>query len=114
MTLELGGKSPVIIDGANLGEGVLEIAARRVMWGKVNNSGQVRVFGFFSFRFREVFLCSILWFAFVWTSVVVAFGFVGVGAFSPREGERDVKWRRGAWMGGEGRQDLGSTVDRSM
>ncbi|KAF6765618.1 Aldehyde/histidinol dehydrogenase [Ephemerocybe angulata] len=43
MTLELGGKSPVIIDGANLGEGVLEVAARRVVWGKVNNAGQICV-----------------------------------------------------------------------
>ncbi|KAF5331388.1 hypothetical protein D9611_011806 [Ephemerocybe angulata] len=43
MTLELGGKSPVIIDGANLGEEELRVAARRVMWGKVNNSGQCDV-----------------------------------------------------------------------
>ncbi|KAF5331374.1 hypothetical protein D9611_011799 [Ephemerocybe angulata] len=43
MTLELGGKSPVIIDGANLGEEELRVAARRVVWGKVNNS--VHLFG---------------------------------------------------------------------
>ncbi|KAF6744084.1 Aldehyde/histidinol dehydrogenase [Ephemerocybe angulata] len=43
MTLELGGKSPVIIDGANLGEEEVRVAARRIVWGKVNNAGQICV-----------------------------------------------------------------------
>ncbi|KAF6765639.1 Aldehyde/histidinol dehydrogenase [Ephemerocybe angulata] len=43
MTLELGGKSPVIIDGASLGEEELRVAARRIVWGKVNNAGQICV-----------------------------------------------------------------------
>lgn len=37
LTLELGGKSPVIIDPAT----DVDLAAKRIMWGKVNNSGQV-------------------------------------------------------------------------
>jgi len=37
LTLELGGKSPVIIDPATN----IDLAAKRIMWGKVNNSGQV-------------------------------------------------------------------------
>lgn len=40
MTLELGGKSPVIIHPQTCGD--LEIVARRVVWGKINNAGQVR------------------------------------------------------------------------
>ena len=36
VTLELGGKSPVIVDG----DADLEIAARRVAWGKYLNAGQ--------------------------------------------------------------------------
>ncbi|KAF8993891.1 Aldehyde/histidinol dehydrogenase [Cyathus striatus] len=39
LTLELGGKSPVFID-ENIGESELDIAARRVLWGKSNNCGQ--------------------------------------------------------------------------
>ncbi|KAJ3811215.1 aldehyde dehydrogenase [Lentinula aff. lateritia] len=39
LTLELGGKSPVIIDP----EYDMELAARRVLWGKINNCGQVCV-----------------------------------------------------------------------
>ncbi|KAJ3985319.1 aldehyde dehydrogenase [Lentinula detonsa] len=39
LTLELGGKSPVIIDP----EFDMELAARRVLWGKINNCGQVCV-----------------------------------------------------------------------
>ncbi|KAF6755217.1 hypothetical protein DFP72DRAFT_847782 [Ephemerocybe angulata] len=35
MTLELGGKSPVIIEGANLGEEELVVAARRVVYGRL-------------------------------------------------------------------------------
>ncbi|KAH8813620.1 aldehyde dehydrogenase [Flagelloscypha sp. PMI_526] len=39
ITLELGGKSPVFIaDDADL-----KIAARRVLWGKINNAGQICV-----------------------------------------------------------------------
>lgn len=37
VTLELGGKSPVFIDANNTD---LEIAARRVLWGKIQNAGQ--------------------------------------------------------------------------
>lgn len=36
VTLELGGKSPVVIDG----DFDLEVAARRVLYGKLQNSGQ--------------------------------------------------------------------------
>lgn len=40
VTLELGGKSPVVIDpGYNL-----ELAAKRVLFGKLQNSGQVSLF----------------------------------------------------------------------
>lgn len=39
LTLELGGKSPVIIDPATN----IDLAAKRIMWGKVNNSGQTCV-----------------------------------------------------------------------
>ncbi|KII92978.1 hypothetical protein PLICRDRAFT_155932 [Plicaturopsis crispa FD-325 SS-3] len=38
-TLELGGKSPVIIDPAYN----MHIAAKRILWGKVNNAGQICV-----------------------------------------------------------------------
>jgi aldehyde dehydrogenase (NAD+) len=38
LTLELGGKSPVIIDGTF----DLALAAKRILWGKINNAGQVR------------------------------------------------------------------------
>lgn len=38
LTLELGGKSPVIIDPEYPD---LELAARRILWGKISNSGQV-------------------------------------------------------------------------
>ena len=38
VTLELGGKSPVFIDAAHID---LEIAARRVLWGKIQNAGRV-------------------------------------------------------------------------
>ena len=45
VTLELGGKSPVFIDASNTD---LEIAAKRVLWGKIQNAGQVsRAFFFF-------------------------------------------------------------------
>jgi aldehyde dehydrogenase (NAD+) len=37
ITLELGGKSPVIIDPAY----DINIAAKRILWGKINNAGQV-------------------------------------------------------------------------
>jgi aldehyde dehydrogenase (NAD+) len=40
ITLELGGKSPVFIDAGDVD---LEIAARRVLWGKIQNAGQVCV-----------------------------------------------------------------------
>ncbi|KAG5636061.1 hypothetical protein H0H81_009232 [Sphagnurus paluster] len=37
LTLELGGKSPVIIDGTfDIG-----LAAKRLLWGKINNAGQI-------------------------------------------------------------------------
>jgi aldehyde dehydrogenase (NAD+) len=38
VTLELGGKSPVVIDPKTTD---LKIAARRVLWGKIQNAGQV-------------------------------------------------------------------------
>ncbi|PPQ68235.1 hypothetical protein CVT24_005043, partial [Panaeolus cyanescens] len=40
LTLELGGKSPVIIDASSTD---LEVVARRVLWGKVMNAGQICV-----------------------------------------------------------------------
>jgi aldehyde dehydrogenase (NAD+)/aldehyde dehydrogenase (NAD(P)+) len=39
VTLELGGKSPVIIDP----ECLLKLAAKRILWGKVINTGQTCV-----------------------------------------------------------------------
>jgi aldehyde dehydrogenase (NAD+) len=39
VTLELGGKSPVVIDPNTTD---LKIAAKRVLWGKSLNAGQVR------------------------------------------------------------------------
>jgi aldehyde dehydrogenase (NAD+) len=38
LTLELGGKSPVVVD-ANTTD--LKIAAKRILWGKFLNAGQV-------------------------------------------------------------------------
>lgn len=38
LTLELGGKSPVFVDSAY----DMELAAKRILWGKCNNAGQVR------------------------------------------------------------------------
>ncbi|KAH9973724.1 Aldehyde/histidinol dehydrogenase [Lactifluus volemus] len=40
VTLELGGKSPVVIDPKTTD---LKIAARRVLWGKIQNAGQICV-----------------------------------------------------------------------
>ncbi|EGN94472.1 hypothetical protein SERLA73DRAFT_62345, partial [Serpula lacrymans var. lacrymans S7.3] len=40
LTLELGGKSSVVVDGDNTD---LEIAAKRILWGKQQNAGQVCV-----------------------------------------------------------------------
>jgi aldehyde dehydrogenase (NAD+) len=37
LALELGGKSPVIIDSAY----DIDLAAKRILWGKCNNAGQV-------------------------------------------------------------------------
>jgi len=39
MTLELGGKSPVIIDSTC----DIDLAAKRILWGKCNNAGQICV-----------------------------------------------------------------------
>ncbi|KZP11668.1 aldehyde dehydrogenase [Athelia psychrophila] len=39
MTLELGGKSPVIVDPAC----DIDLAAKRILWGKCNNAGQICV-----------------------------------------------------------------------
>jgi len=39
VTTELGGKSPTIIDGS----ADMRVAARRIIWGKTANAGQVRV-----------------------------------------------------------------------
>ncbi|KAG2105497.1 aldehyde dehydrogenase [Suillus discolor] len=39
MTLELGGKSPVIIDSAY----DIDLAAKRILWGKCHNAGQICV-----------------------------------------------------------------------
>lgn len=38
VSLELGGKSPVFVDSDNTD---LEIAARRILWGRIQNAGQV-------------------------------------------------------------------------
>lgn len=40
VTLELGGKSPVFVDAGHVD---LEIAAKRLLWGKSQNTGQVSV-----------------------------------------------------------------------
>ena len=42
LTLELGGQSPVFVDAANISSLELEVAARRILWGKQYNCGQVR------------------------------------------------------------------------
>jgi len=39
LTLELGGKSPVVIDAETTN---LKIAAKRILWGKSVNAGQVK------------------------------------------------------------------------
>lgn len=39
VTLELGGQSPVFVDGDSTN---IEIAAKRILWGKQQNAGQVR------------------------------------------------------------------------
>ncbi|KAF8064447.1 aldehyde dehydrogenase [Lyophyllum atratum] len=39
LTLELGGKSPVIVDGTF----DIALAAKRILWGKINNAGQICV-----------------------------------------------------------------------
>ncbi|KAG2017283.1 aldehyde dehydrogenase, variant 2 [Coprinopsis cinerea AmutBmut pab1-1] len=39
LTLELGGKSPVIVDVDTCGD--LELVAKRIIWGKINNAGQI-------------------------------------------------------------------------
>ncbi|KAF5376651.1 hypothetical protein D9615_007812 [Tricholomella constricta] len=39
LTLELGGKSPVIVDGTF----DISLAAKRILWGKINNAGQICV-----------------------------------------------------------------------
>lgn len=38
LSLELGGKSPVLVDSAY----DMDLAAKRILWGKCNNAGQVR------------------------------------------------------------------------
>jgi aldehyde dehydrogenase (NAD+) len=43
LTLELGGKSPVIVDSAY----DMEIAAKRILWGKCTNAGQVGIGTFY-------------------------------------------------------------------
>ena len=39
LTLELGGKSPVIVDST----ADISLAAKRILWGKINNAGQICV-----------------------------------------------------------------------
>jgi aldehyde dehydrogenase (NAD+) len=39
LSLELGGKSPVLVDST----ADISIAAKRILWGKINNSGQLCV-----------------------------------------------------------------------
>ncbi|KAF4619978.1 hypothetical protein D9613_004641 [Agrocybe pediades] len=39
LTLELGGKSPVIVDSS----ADISLTAKRILWGKINNSGQICV-----------------------------------------------------------------------
>ena len=39
LTLELGGKSPVIVDSS----ADISISAKRILWGKINNAGQICV-----------------------------------------------------------------------
>lgn len=42
VTLELGSQSPVFVDAATLSSAELEVAARRTLWGKQYNCGQVK------------------------------------------------------------------------
>lgn len=46
LALELGGKSPVLVDSAY----DMDLAAKRILWGKCNNAGQVRLAGYLIFR----------------------------------------------------------------
>lgn len=41
LTLELGSQSPVFVDAANISSLELEVVARRILWGKQYNCGQV-------------------------------------------------------------------------
>ncbi|KAG6852860.1 hypothetical protein C0991_008495 [Blastosporella zonata] len=49
LTLELGGKSPVIVDGTF----DIALAAKRMLWGKINNAGQICVAPDFVLVLRE-------------------------------------------------------------
>ncbi|KAG6918470.1 hypothetical protein DXG01_014097 [Tephrocybe rancida] len=49
LTLELGGKSPVIVDGTF----DIALAAKRILWGKINNAGQICVAPDFVLVLRE-------------------------------------------------------------
>ena len=50
VTLELGGKSPCIVDN----DAHIQIAARRIVWGKYLNCGQTCVAPDYIFVHREV------------------------------------------------------------
>lgn len=58
LSLELGGKSPVLVDSAY----DMDLAAKRILWGKCNNAGQVSlelapsIFSFF--LFSRVLTCD--------------------------------------------------------
>ncbi|KAF8878199.1 aldehyde dehydrogenase [Infundibulicybe gibba] len=58
MTLELGGKSPVIVDDTC----DIELAAKRILWGKINNAGQICVcpdFVIINRRKQEEFIAAL-------------------------------------------------------
>jgi len=40
-TLELGGKNPCVVDTTNVSDPKLELFAKRIMWGKFSNAGQI-------------------------------------------------------------------------
>lgn len=59
LSLELGGKSPVLVDSAY----DMDLAAKRILWGKCNNAGQVRpracvVYLLLFFVFWSIVMCQ--------------------------------------------------------
>jgi hypothetical protein len=55
ITLELGSKSPVFIDAANTD---VDLAAKRILWGKMQNGGQVCALMFIMFTIFNLSCCE--------------------------------------------------------